>query len=77
MAWRLHKFKEPLTIVVGIPVRYAHTPHCYVDFSRLPSGERISHSINQKNLDADKNSSTGSAIVKGVEQMKNLCVMRY
>ena len=35
------------TIVVGIPVRYAHTP-LLCRFSRLPSGERISHSINQK-----------------------------
>ena len=38
MAWRLHKFKGAPTIVVGIPVRYAHTP-LLCGLSRLPSGE--------------------------------------
>ena len=71
MAWRLQVQGAP-TIVVGIPVRYAHTPHCYV---RLPSGERLVIQL-IKNLDADKI----QALVQPLSRSgtnEDLCIMRY
>ncbi|HBE2186985.1 TPA: M42 family peptidase, partial [Enterococcus faecalis] len=41
------------TIVVGIPVRYAHTPHCYVDFQDYQAAKELVIQL-IKNLDADK-----------------------
>ena len=67
MAWRLHKFKSPDDCCRNSCPLRSHTP-LLCGLSRLPSGERISHSINQ-NLDADKIQALVQPLSK-VEQMK-------
>lgn len=52
-AMAIQQVKGAPTIVVGIPVRYAHTPHCYVDYHDYQQAKELVIELVQS-LDQEK-----------------------